>query len=124
MVAVEQIAAEKGPALEVKAFRNLAAGVIVTGNEVFSGRIRDGFAPRVQEKLDQFGSDTGRLLYLPDGAAGIAAAHNTKGKLFAGGRDGSDSGRTSIWNPALNWCGWGPPGVCRSSLKRLARRRW
>ncbi|TDA68813.1 MAG: molybdopterin-binding protein [Clostridia bacterium] len=74
VTAVEQIAAEKGPALEVKAFKNLEVGVIVTGNEVFSGRIHDVFAPRVREKLDQFGSSIGRLLYLPDGAAGIAAA--------------------------------------------------
>jgi len=74
VAAAEAIASARGPALEVKAYRQLAVGVIVTGNEVASGRVRDGFAPRVEEKLARFGSRIGRLVYLPDGAAGIAAA--------------------------------------------------
>lgn len=71
---VEQIAATQGPALEVKAFRNFRVGVIVTGNEVFTGRIRDGFAPRVRQKLAKFGNGVEQLRYLPDGAGGIAVA--------------------------------------------------
>lgn len=82
VAAIEDIAAEKGPAFEVKAFQSLKVGAVVTGNEVFSGRIKDGFVPRLKEKLERYGSGIARLLYLPDGADGIAWA--VKDMLDAG----------------------------------------
>lgn len=74
LAAVEKTVAEKGPALEVKPWRRLKIGAIVTGTEVASGRVRDAFAPAVRAKLGAFGNDLDRLLYLPDGAEGIASA--------------------------------------------------
>lgn len=44
-----------GPWIEVKPLRPLRAAVIVTGSEVFKGRIADRFGPVVEAKLEAYG---------------------------------------------------------------------
>jgi hypothetical protein len=44
-----------GPFLEVKPFRPLKGAVIVTGSEVYKGRIEDRFGPVVEQKLSAYG---------------------------------------------------------------------
>ncbi|MEG1560137.1 MAG: molybdopterin-binding protein [Clostridia bacterium] len=41
--------------LEVTPFLNMRLGLVTTGNEIFSGRIKDSFSPVVIEKLSNFG---------------------------------------------------------------------
>ncbi|THB77920.1 MAG: molybdopterin-binding protein [Desulfobacteraceae bacterium] len=44
------------PVIRVKPFASLDVGMVITGSEVFAGRIRDGFGPVVQKKFEQLGS--------------------------------------------------------------------
>ncbi|MBI2987915.1 MAG: molybdopterin-binding protein [Deltaproteobacteria bacterium] len=47
--------------------------LIVTGSEVFTGRIKDGFEPVVRRKLGEMGSDLEAVKLAPDEPAKIAA---------------------------------------------------
>lgn len=42
------------PIFEVKKFQKLRVGVIITGNEIYTGRIKDMFEPVIREKLSHF----------------------------------------------------------------------
>ncbi|PTM53230.1 molybdopterin-binding protein [Desmospora activa] len=44
------------PVLEVVPFPQRKVGVVITGSEVYHGRIQDRFGPVVQEKVERFGS--------------------------------------------------------------------
>jgi len=52
--------------VEIRKMRKARAGVVITGNEVFHGRIKDGFAPIIREKLEQFECDVLAIRYAPD----------------------------------------------------------
>ncbi len=55
------------PLMELIPYReNLSVGIIVTGSEVFSGRIRDRFEPVVREKVAPFGADVLGCIYCDD----------------------------------------------------------
>ena len=53
---VETICHDHFPILHVKPFRPHQVGLIVTGSEVFEGRIEDGFGPVVEKKFKGLGS--------------------------------------------------------------------
>lgn len=55
----------------VKPFRQLKVGLIMTGGEVYSGRIQDKFGPAVREKLAKFGSEVVEQRYSPDDSDNI-----------------------------------------------------
>lgn len=59
----------QGAWLEVKPFRQRPAAVIVTGNEVFKGRIPDKFGPVVEAKLASYGCPVVYKAYSDDKAA-------------------------------------------------------
>ena len=44
------------PILEVLPFRSMKVGVVTTGNEVYSGRIKDAFGPVLKKKFEGLGS--------------------------------------------------------------------
>lgn len=48
--------ASAGPLVQVLPFRPLRAAIIVTGSEVYKGRIQDRFGPVVQAKLEALGA--------------------------------------------------------------------
>ena len=54
------------PALTIKPFLNRKAALIVTGNEVYSGRIEDKFTAIVEKKLAAFGVELVVKTILPD----------------------------------------------------------
>ena len=54
------------PALAVKPFIKQKAALIVTGNEVYSGRIEDKFTQVVEKKLEAFGVELAVKTILPD----------------------------------------------------------
>lgn len=66
----EGIACE--PLLRVVPFGKKKFGVIVTGSEVFKGRVKDGFGPVLTEKIAHYGSTLLKLDYTPDDAGIIA----------------------------------------------------
>lgn len=53
---VEAICRDHFPVLQVKPFVPHRIGLIVTGSEVFEGRIEDGFGPVVENKFKRLGS--------------------------------------------------------------------
>ncbi|MFO7654026.1 MAG: molybdopterin-binding protein [Candidatus Krumholzibacteriia bacterium] len=62
------------PLLRVKPFVIDTAAVVVTGDEVFHGRVEDGFVPRLTETLERHGVAVTAAEILPDDRAQIAAA--------------------------------------------------
>ena len=52
--------------LEVKEMRKPRAGVVITGNEVYHGRVKDAFAPIIRAKIESFGGEVVGIYYAPD----------------------------------------------------------
>jgi molybdenum cofactor synthesis domain-containing protein len=52
--------------LSVRPLRSVRAGLLVTGGEVYSGRIRDRFGPVVRAKLEALGSEVAEQRLAPD----------------------------------------------------------
>ncbi len=71
---VEAICSGAGGIVEVIPIRQVKAGLIVTGNEVYRGRIEDKFAPVLKEKLAHYGSEVLNQVMVPDDTAAIANA--------------------------------------------------
>ncbi len=45
------------PILSIVPFRKYRVGVVITGSEVYRGRIKDAFGPVIKEKMDYFGAE-------------------------------------------------------------------
>ena len=56
----------KGGVVEVKQLRKPRAGVVITGNEVYHGRVKDAFAPVIRAKIEAFGGEVVGMYYAPD----------------------------------------------------------
>ncbi len=52
--------------IEVKELRKPRAGVVITGNEVYHGRIKDAFAPVISRKIEEYGGEIVGVYYAPD----------------------------------------------------------
>lgn len=61
-----EILKEKGKLFEVKPFKNFKAAIIVTGSEVYKGRIKDRFGPVVEKKLKEFNTEIIYEKIVPD----------------------------------------------------------
>jgi molybdenum cofactor synthesis domain-containing protein len=64
---------EEKPIVSVAPIPSRRIHLIVTGSEVFSGRIKDGFEPVVRRKVGEMGSDLEAVKLAPDDPAKIAA---------------------------------------------------
>lgn len=71
---VETIAAQYDEIIKVLPLQQLNVGVVITGNEVYYGRIKDRFAPVFIKKLDHYGANLQSIEYLPDEAVKITQA--------------------------------------------------
>jgi hypothetical protein len=60
--------------LRVMPLRPAKAGVLITGNEVYFGRIQDKFEPVIRRKVEQLGGQVLEVVFLPDDDERIAAA--------------------------------------------------
>lgn len=67
----EKVCAEAGGLLDVRPFRLTRVGLVITGNEVYYGRIQDGFAPVLREKFAVWGAQVIGVEYAPDDQAVI-----------------------------------------------------
>ena len=63
----------KGGIIEVKELRKSKAGVVITGNEVYYGRIKDAFAPIIRKKMQEFNGQIVGIYYAPDSEEFIEA---------------------------------------------------
>ena len=71
---VEAICQAHFPLVEISGFRAFKVGLVTTGNEVFHGRIQDGFGPVVRAKFSELGSSVVRQIFVPDDASLTASA--------------------------------------------------
>ena len=69
---VEDICHKKGKVLEVIPFCRRNVSVVITGREVFQGRIKDKFGDILQNKLEAFGATVSQRAIVPDDASMIA----------------------------------------------------
>ncbi len=58
--------------IEVRELRKPKVGVVITGNEVYHGRIKDAFAPVITKKIEEIGGELVGVYYAPDDKAFIA----------------------------------------------------
>jgi molybdenum cofactor synthesis domain-containing protein len=72
------IARENGPVVAVRPLRHARVGLVITGNEVYHGLIRDRFAPVLTEKVVRLGSEVTALDFAPDDADQIATVIRTQ----------------------------------------------
>ncbi|WP_432663998.1 molybdopterin-binding protein [Wukongibacter baidiensis] len=63
---VEKICENLGKVLSIKEIKPRKVGIVVTGSEVFEGRIKDKFGPVLEEKIKEQGSTLIGLKFAPD----------------------------------------------------------
>lgn len=73
LLEAEKAAGEK-PLLALHPWKIQKAGIITTGSEVYSGRIKDQFTPVVREKMKAYGIDTVSFRLCPDDREQIVEA--------------------------------------------------
>lgn len=71
--AAVSIGVNAGNIIRVRPVRKPKAGVVITGNEVYHGRIKDAFAPVITEKIKAVGGEIAGIYYAPDDEAFIGA---------------------------------------------------
>ncbi|MCL2226312.1 MAG: molybdopterin-binding protein [Oscillospiraceae bacterium] len=74
MVAAVKIAEKGTPVFSVMPYKKLKCGIIITGSEVFYGRIRDKFEPIMRKKLGTFDADVLGTVKCPDDLDAIGGA--------------------------------------------------
>jgi len=68
------IAKQNGGVLSVKPLRRAKVGLIITGNEIYHGRIKDRFAPILMEKVTSLKSDVTAVEFTADDSEMISKA--------------------------------------------------
>ena len=78
------ICRESDPIIQVKPLKPAKVGVVTTGSEVYTGRIKDGFGPVLQKKFKELGSTIINQIFVSDEVEmTVAAIHS----LVAEGAD-------------------------------------
>ncbi len=57
--------------LEVREIRSPKVGVVITGNEIYCGKINDAFAPVLRKKIEAYDGEIVGIHYEPDNASSI-----------------------------------------------------
>ena len=73
---LEHITHAAGSVLRIRPFRKLKFGGVVTGSEIYSGLIKDGFEEFVARKARQYGCEMVKKILVPDDIDAIASAIN------------------------------------------------
>ncbi|OGW52713.1 MAG: molybdopterin-binding protein, partial [Nitrospirae bacterium RBG_13_43_8] len=68
-----RIGEKAGKIIHVREIRKPKAGIVITGNEVYYGRIKDAFAPVITNKIHEVGGETIGVYYAPDDESFIQA---------------------------------------------------
>lgn len=63
---IEDICQKLGKVVNIKEIKPLKAGIVVTGSEVFYGRITDKFGPVLESKIRSYGGTLMGVRYAPD----------------------------------------------------------
>jgi len=62
----KRIAGSDGGTIEVKELRRPRVGIVITGNEVYHGRVKDAFAPIIKKKIKEVNGKIAGIYYAPD----------------------------------------------------------
>ncbi|NLD39062.1 MAG: molybdopterin-binding protein [Desulfatiglans sp.] len=62
----EKICKESSPVIEIKPLRSLKVGIITTGTEIYSGRIKDKFGLILKEKFARLNCEVIKQVFVPD----------------------------------------------------------
>lgn len=68
-----RVGEKAGKIIQVKEIRKPKTGVVITGNEVYYGRIKDAFAPVITDKIKAVGGEIVGTYYAPDDESFIEA---------------------------------------------------
>ncbi len=60
------IAQQNGGTISVHKLKNSKVGIVITGNEIFNGLIKDKFAPILNKKIESLGSTVSGIDFAPD----------------------------------------------------------
>ncbi len=71
---VEEICSNSNPVIQIKPFKQLKAGIVTTGSEVYHGRIKDQFGPVVKRKFEELGCPVLKHLFSDDDPQMISAS--------------------------------------------------
>ncbi|MBI3392197.1 MAG: molybdopterin-binding protein [Nitrospirae bacterium] len=104
------VAREAGGIVAVHPMREARIGVVVTGNEVHSGRIKDAFAPLIREKAEALSCEVASVATAPDDADTIA--HEIRRAIDGGADLLVTSGGMSV----------DPDDVTREGIRRAGAR--
>ena len=63
---VESLCEKSGPVIEVKPLKAARVGVVTTGSEVYTGRIKDGFGPVLKRKFAELGATIADQVFVSD----------------------------------------------------------
>jgi len=63
---IKDICQKLGKVVAIKEIKPLKAGIVVTGSEVFNGRITDKFGPVLEAKIRNYGGTLAGVRYAPD----------------------------------------------------------
>lgn len=61
-----KIAEDAGSILTVQEIRKAKAGIVITGNEVYTGKIKDAFEPIITKKIKALGGEVIKVHFTPD----------------------------------------------------------
>lgn len=62
----EELCIKNSPLLSIKTFHSFWVGIVSTGNEVYSGQIKDSFRTVIQQKIAPFGGKVLGQVFVPD----------------------------------------------------------
>ena len=77
IIEAEDICGQYFPLIDIRPFAKLDVGLIVTGSEVYHGRINDGFGPVVEKKFKVLGSRILKKMIVSDDLTMTVAAIKT-----------------------------------------------
>jgi molybdenum cofactor synthesis domain-containing protein len=63
---VEEICERMGKVVSIKPVKSMKVGIVITGTEVYEGRIKDKFGPVLSEKLEKYGCELVGMKFAPD----------------------------------------------------------
>ncbi|MCX8068981.1 MAG: molybdopterin-binding protein, partial [Thermodesulfovibrionales bacterium] len=69
--AVRLLNKSDSPVIEVKRLRQPKAGIVITGNEVYNGKVKDAFAPILTSKIKNIDGQIVNIYYSPDDVSHI-----------------------------------------------------
>ena len=73
---IEKICLEEGPIIWIEPLKAMKVGIITTGSEVYTGRIKDKFGPVIRDKIAEIGSEVIKQILVSDSSSMIADAVN------------------------------------------------